>query len=143
MYSPPLFDDRPGPAQYVIGAVIPAAIGVLAGVLVGVTAAGYWVVAALAGIGAFLSGFEHTGGWSAADRGFLGGVIYGAALLIVHYLGGATAKVSLGSWPPFLVVVTALAGTLLAGAGGRIARGGHPHPATQPSASEAPLDRVE
>jgi hypothetical protein len=76
-------------------------------------------------VGAFLSGFEHPDGWDAADRGFFGGVIYGTTLLLVHQLIHNHAKVSLGSFPPFLVVVTALAGTLLAGAGGRINRSRH------------------
>jgi hypothetical protein len=97
-------------------------VGGLAGFLVGVSAAAYWVVAILAGVGAFLSGFEHSDGWDAADRGFFGGVIYGTSLLLVHELIHDQAKVSLGSFPPFLVVVTALAGTLLAAAGGHLAR---------------------
>ena len=70
----------------IIGAVIPALVGALAGFLVGASAAGYWVVALLAAVGAFLSGFEHAGGWDAADRGFFGGVIYGTCLLLVHEL---------------------------------------------------------
>ena len=106
----------------ILGAVIPALVGALAGFLVGASAAGYWVVAVLAGVGAFLGGFEHSDGWDAADRGFFGGVIYGTTLLLVHELIHNQAKVSLGSFPPFLVVITALAGTLLSAAGGRVAR---------------------
>jgi ABC-type Na+ efflux pump permease subunit len=120
MYAPPPFNERSEAQKVVLGAVIPALIGGLAGFLVGVSAAAYWVVAILAGVGAFLSGFEHSDGWDAADRGFFGGVIYGTSLLLVHELIHDHAKVSLGSFPPFLVVVTALAGTLLAAAGGRV-----------------------
>ena len=122
MYAPPPFNERSEGQKVVIGAVIPAVIGGLAGFLVGASAAAYWVVAILAGVGAFLSGFEHSDGWDAADRGFFGGVIYGTSLLLVHELIHDQAKVSLGSFPPFLVVVTALAGTLLAAAGGHLAR---------------------
>jgi ABC-type Na+ efflux pump permease subunit len=104
-----------------IGAVAPALVGALAGVLVGVSAAAYWVVAILAAAGAFLAGFEHTDGWDAADRGFFGGVIYGTSLLLVHELIHNHAKVSLGSFAPFLVVITALGGTLLSAAGGALA----------------------
>jgi hypothetical protein len=116
------FAERSEGQKVIIGAVIPALVGGLAGFLVGASSAGYWVVAVLAAVGAFLSGFEHSDGWDAADRGFLGGVIYGTTLLLVHELIHNHAKVSLGSFPPFLVVVTALAGTLLAAAGGRITR---------------------
>ena len=124
-YSPPPFSERTEGQKVLIGAVIPALVGGLAGVLVGVSAAAYWVVAILAGVGAFLSGFEHSDGWDAADRGFFGGVIYGTSLLLVHELIHDRAKVSLGSFPPFLAVITALAGTLLAAAGGRLARTQH------------------
>jgi hypothetical protein len=122
MYRPVLFRDRSRPAQIVIGGVIPAAIGALAGVLLGVAAAAYWAVGALAAVGGFLAGFEHRDGWGGADRGFFGGAIYGAALLIAHAIAGTHAKVSLGSFPPFLAVITALIGMLLGAAGGRMAR---------------------
>jgi len=121
-FTPVPFSDRSEGQKVVTGAVIPALVGALAGFLVGATVAGYWAVALLAGVGAFLGGFEHDGGWDAADRGFFGGVIYGTTLLLVHELIHNHAKVSLGNFPPFLVVVTALAGTLLSAAGGRIAR---------------------
>jgi hypothetical protein len=121
-FTPVPFAERSEGQKVIIGAVIPALVGALAGFLVGASAAGYWVVAILAGVGAFLGGFEHDGGWDAADRGFFGGVIYGTTLLLVHELIHNHAKVSLGSFPPLLVVVTALAGTLLSAGGGRVAR---------------------
>ena len=122
MYSPVLFRDRSRPAQVLIGGVIPAAFGALAGILLGVSAALYWVIALLAAVGAFVAGFEHQDGWGGADRGFFGGLIYGVALLVVHALAGTHAKVSLGSFPPFLVVITMVVGALLGAAGGRMAR---------------------
>ncbi|MGI8713767.1 MAG: hypothetical protein ACR2NR_11410 [Solirubrobacteraceae bacterium] len=122
MYDPVLLRDRPRPVQIVVGGVVPAAIGALAGVMVGASATGYWVVAALAGVGAVIAGFEHQDGWGGADRGFFGGIFYGIALLLVHALIGNQAKVSLGSFKPLLVVVTAIVGMLLSAAGGRIVR---------------------
>jgi hypothetical protein len=50
------------------------------------------------------------------------GFIYGVALLLVHAVAGTHAKVSLGSFPPLLAVITAIAGMLLSALGGRIAR---------------------
>jgi hypothetical protein len=122
MYTPVLFRDRSRPAQILIGGVVPAVIGALAGVLVGTSVVAYWVVGVLAGIGGFLAGFEHRDGWGGADRGMVGGAIYGAALLGAHALAGTHAKVSLGSFPPLLAVFTAIIGILLGAAGGRIAR---------------------
>ena len=61
----------------------------------------------------------------------VGGLIYGIALLVVHGLIGNEAKVSLGSFPPFLAVITAVIGALLGAGGGRIARLGREGAATQ------------
>ena len=122
MPLPVLFRDRSRAFQVVSGGVVPAAIGALAGVLIGVSTGAYWAVAILAGIGGFLSGFEHQDGWGGADRGLVGGAIYGTALLIAHAIAGTTAKVSLGSFPPLLAVVTAIIGMFLAAAGGRLIR---------------------
>jgi hypothetical protein len=122
MPQPVLFKDRSRPVQILLGGLIPAAIGALAGVLVGTSTTAYWVVAILAAVGGVLSGFEHQDGWGGADRGLASGAIYGAALLIAHAIAGTTAKVSLGSFPPLLAVVTAIGGMLLAALGGRIAR---------------------
>jgi hypothetical protein len=122
MYDPVLLRERPRPVQIIVAGVIPTAIGALQGVLIGASVAAYWAVAVLALIGAFFAGFEHRDGWGGADRGFFGGVFYGIALLVVHKLVGTSAKVSLGSFPPFLVVITAIIGMFTSAAGGRIAR---------------------
>jgi hypothetical protein len=123
MYQPTLFRDRPRPAQVVIGGVIPAIAGAIAGVLVGVSSGAYWGYAVVAAIGSVIGGFEHQDGWGGADRGLVAGFIYGVALLLTHTIIGTHAKVSLGSFPPFLAVITAIAGMLLSALGGRIARG--------------------
>jgi hypothetical protein len=122
MGAPTLFRDRSPTAQLVLGGVVPMLIGGLAGVLVGVSAGAYWAIAALAAVGAFLSGFEHVDGWEAADRGFISGLIYGVSLLLAHELAGTHARASLGSVPALLAVVTAIAGALLCAAGGHLAR---------------------
>lgn len=120
MYAPTLFRDRSGATQIVVGGLVPMALGALAGVLVGVSAPAYWALGALAAVGAFLAGFEHADGWDAADRGLLGGIIYGTALLLAHELAGTRPLVSLGSVPALLAVVTAVVGMLLSAAGGRL-----------------------
>jgi hypothetical protein len=120
--DPPLFRDRSRAAQVLLGGVLPAAIGAIAGIMLGVSSTAYWLVGAVAAVGGFLSGFEHRDGWGGADRGFFGGLFYGIALLGAHALAGTHATVSLGGFPPLLVVVTAVIGMLLAAAGGRLAR---------------------
>jgi hypothetical protein len=122
MYDPMLFRDRPRPAQIALGGVVPAIAGGIAGVLVGVSSGAYWGYGALVAIGAIVAGFEHQDGWGGADRGLVAGFIYGVALLVVHAIVGTHAKVSLGSFPPLLAVITAIAGMLLSALGGRIAR---------------------
>jgi hypothetical protein len=122
MFSPVQFRDRSRPAQIVLAGVLPVAIGAVAGVLVGVSSTAYWIVAIVAGLGSVLSGFEHEDGWGGADRGLGSGLVYGIALLVAHAIAGTTAKVSLGSFPPLLAVVTAIAGMFLAAFGGWLGR---------------------
>jgi apolipoprotein N-acyltransferase len=135
MEAPKLFRDRSRPEQVVLGGVVPAVFGAVAGVLVGVSATGYWILGAVVGVGGFLAGFEHQDGWGGADRGVTGGFIYGVALLLAHWIAGTDAQVSLGRLPPLLAVVTAIFGMLTSAAGGRIAR------AMRERAAPAPPDR--
>jgi hypothetical protein len=124
MYDPTLFRDRSRPVQILLGGVIPALAGALAGVLVGVSSGAYWGYGAFVAVATVVGGFEHQDGWGGADRGLAAGAIYGVALLLAHAIAGTHAKVSLGSFPPFLIVVTAIAGMLLSALGGWLARRG-------------------
>ncbi len=122
MYQPVLFRDRPRPAQIALGGVVPAIAGAVAGVLVGVSSGAYWGYAAFVAIASVVAGFEHQDGWGGADRGVVAGFVYGIGLLLAHLIAGTHAKVSLGSFPPLLAVVTAIAGMLLTATGGWLAR---------------------
>ncbi|HEY5193087.1 MAG TPA: hypothetical protein VIJ39_04330 [Solirubrobacteraceae bacterium] len=122
MQAPPLFRDRPRPTQIVLGGLVPFVFGAIVGVVIGVSAGAYWGLAALAGLGAIVAGFEHQDGWGGADRGLVGGAIFAAGILIAHAIAGTHAKVSLGSFPPLLVVIDAIAGMLLGALGGRLGR---------------------
>lgn len=122
MYQPVLFRDRPRSAQIVIGGVVPAIAGAVAGVLVGVSSGAYWGYAAFVAVASVIAGFEHQDGWGGADRGLVAGFVYGVGLLLAHLIAGTHAKVSLGSFPPLLAVVTAIAGMVLTATGGRLAR---------------------
>jgi hypothetical protein len=121
-HAPPLFRDRPRPVQIVLGGVVPLLFGGGVGVMLGVSKGGYYGLLGLAAIGGILAGFEHQDGWGGADRGLVGGALFGTGLLVAHAIAGTHAKVSLGSFPPFLAVINAIAGMLLGALGGRLAR---------------------
>ena len=122
MQPPPLFRDRPRPLQIVLGGLVPFAFGCVVGVVLGISSGAYWGLAGLAGVGGVLAGFEHQDGWGGADRGLVGGALFGTGVLVAHAIAGTHAKASLGSFPPLLVVVDALIGIGLGAIGGRLAR---------------------
>ena len=122
MQAPPLFRDRPRPLQIILGGVVPFAFGAVVGVVLGVSSGAYWGLAALAGLGGVLAGFEHEDGWGGADRGLVGGGLFGLGILLAHAIAGTKAKVSLGSFPPLLIVIDAIFGILLGALGGRLGR---------------------
>lgn len=122
MFTPTLLRDRPRPLQVILGGVVPFAVGAIAGVLLGVAAGAYWAIGVLAAVGGVLAGFEHPNGWGGADRGLVGGALYGIGLLIAHEVAGTDATVSLGSLPLLLPVVTAIIGMLLGALGGSLGR---------------------
>jgi hypothetical protein len=122
MRIPTLFRDRPRPVQIALGGAVPLLFGAVVGVLLGVSAGAYWALSAVAGLGGVLAGFEHEDGWGGADRGLVGGALFGLGVLLAHWIAGTHAKVSLGGFPPLLIVIDAIAGMLLGSLGGRIGR---------------------
>ena len=122
MHMPPLFRERSRAFQIILGGFVPLAFGAVVGVVLGISAGAYWGLAGLAALGGVLAGFEHRDGWGGADRGLVGGALFGTGLLVAHAIAGTHAKVSLGSFPPFLIVIDAIVGMLLGALGGRLAR---------------------
>jgi hypothetical protein len=120
--SAPLFRDRSRAAQIILGGVVPFLFGAGVGVVLGVSVTWYWVLAGVAAFGGVLAGLEHRDGWGGADRGLVGGAMFGLGLLIAHAIAGTEAKVSLGKFPPLLIVIDAVVGIFLGALGGRIAR---------------------
>lgn len=117
-----LFRDRSRSGQIVVAGAIPAVVGALAGVLLGASAAAYWVIGILAAVGAVLAGLEHLATGEAAKRGLIAGAVYGVALLLAHEIVGTEEKVDLGEFPPFLIVITAVVGAALTALGAWMAR---------------------
>jgi hypothetical protein len=122
MQMPLLFRERPRPVQIALGGAVPLALGAVVGVMLGISAGAYWGLSALAALGGMLAGFEHQDGWGGADRGLVGGALFGLGLLLAHAIAGTHAKVSLGGFPPLLIVIDAIFGMLVGALGGRVAR---------------------
>jgi hypothetical protein len=134
MRTIPLFSERSKPLQVVTAGVIPALFGAGTGLMLGVSATGYWILNLLALIGGVLAGLEHEDGWKGADRGLLGGTLFGAFLLIAHALAGSDAKVTLPEIQPVLVIFTAIVGMFAGALGGRLRRVVVRQPAEAPRA---------
>src|SRR5437763_6180468 len=122
MHTPTLFRDRSRPFQVIVGGVVPLLFGAVVGVVLGESSGAYWGLAALAAIGGVRAGLEHRDGWGGADRGLVGGALFGLGVLVAHAIAGTHAKVSLGGFPPFLIVIDAIAGMFLGALGGRLRR---------------------
>ena len=111
------FEDRPVRLQALAVIAGPVVLGTAAGIAVAGSATVYWVLQAVALLGGLLGGMEHRSVSTAADRGLLGGLVFGSSLLLAHAIDGRAAAVSLGSMPGFLVVITGVFGAALASAG--------------------------
>ena len=112
------FSDRSREVQILLAVVIPIIFGAIVGVVLGVSAPVYWILSLLAAIGAVLAGLEHPDARSGALRGLVMGIAYGVALLLAHAVAGTHAKVSLGSFPPLVIVIDAIVGAILSALGG-------------------------
>jgi hypothetical protein len=112
------FADRSREVQFVLAVAIPFVFGAIVGVVLGWSAGVYWILSALAALGAVLAGLEHHGPRPAAGRGLVIGAVYGIGVLLAHAVAGTDAKVSLGSFPPFVIVIDAIVGAALAALGG-------------------------
>jgi hypothetical protein len=116
------FSERSQQVQILLALVVPFIFGAVVGVVLGVSAGFYWVLSALAAIGAVLAGLEHPDPRSAALRGVVMGAVYGIGVLLAHAVAGTDAEVSLGSFPPLVIVIDAIVGAILAAIGGAISR---------------------
>jgi uncharacterized membrane protein len=114
---PTPFRERSENTQAWLAIFIPLLFGAVVGVVLGTSATWYWILLALATIAALLSGLEHAEVKEAAGRGALAGAMFGLGILAAHQLAGTDAQVSLGSFPPLLIVIDAIAGALLASLG--------------------------
>ena len=122
MGAVPLFRERSRAVQVIIAGVVPAVFGAVTGLALGWSAAAYWALSLLALIGGIVAGLEHLDGWGGADRGLVGGTLFGTFLLLAHAAVGNKAKVSLPDIQPILVIFTAIVGMFASALGGRLRR---------------------
>jgi hypothetical protein len=116
------FDERSRQVQILLAIVVPFIFGAIVGVVLGASATAYWILSAIAALGAVLAGLEHPEPRSAAIRGVVIGAVYGIGVLIAHAVAGTHAEVSLGSFPPLVILIDAIAGAILAAIGGLFSR---------------------
>ena len=118
MTKAPLLEERSPRARVVLVLIVPAAFGALTGYLLGVSEGAYLALSLLAVLGGIAAGFEHLGARPGATRGLIGGVIFGAFVLIAHEIHGAAAEAHLPEPAIVLVVLTGVIGALLGALGG-------------------------
>lgn len=116
---PELLRERPLVLQVLLPVLVPAAFGAICGWLLGVSELAYTILTVLAIAGGYFAGFEHHGWKEGAIRGFVGGALFGAFILITHDATGKTAKAKLPDPHIVLVVITTVFGVVLGAFGGR------------------------
>jgi apolipoprotein N-acyltransferase len=125
---PTLLRERSENTQVFLAVVVPLLFGAVVGVVLGTSASLYWILLAVASLGALLSGLEHPEVKEAAGRGAVAGAMFGLGILAAHQLAGTDAKVDLGSLPAALILIDAVAGALLASLGCWLATRRRPKP---------------
>jgi hypothetical protein len=120
MRRPPLLAEHPLAVRLLLAGVLPVAYGALTGVMLGVSEAVYLVLSVLGILGGIGAGFDHLGAREGALRGVLGGLLFGASILVAHELTGEEAKAALPEPAILLVVVTTVLGALFGAWGGAL-----------------------
>jgi hypothetical protein len=117
---PPLLKDQPRWLQVTLAVIVPLAYGALTGYILGTSETAYLILGLLAAFGGVAAGFDHDGAGAGAKRGIVGGLLFGAAILIAHEIDGSEAKANLPDPAVLLLVFTVLPGIALGALGGRL-----------------------
>jgi hypothetical protein len=134
--EPELFSQRSPQLQLATAIAVPAAFGLITGLVLGASEIGYLVLSLLGIGGGYFAGLEHRTIEEGFLRGIAGGLLFGTFILVGHQVSGE-AKADLPHPEILLVVITTVAGALLGALGarrrGRRSRGPVPEP---PAATE-------
>jgi hypothetical protein len=120
MQPQPLLLDRPFGLQLLLAVVIPAVYGLLTGLLLGISAAGYAVLSILGIAGGLVAGYDHEGSDQGFVRGICGGLLFGTFILVGHSVFGMEAKAKIPSTHGVLVGITTVFGGILGAIGGAL-----------------------
>ena len=119
-HMPTLLNDRPTPIRVTLAVAVPALLGVVAGVMLGVSELGYVVCALLAIAGAYLAGLEHDGARAGLLRGILGGSLFGVWILFAHgFFFDSAPKAHIPDPAIIHVAITTAFGAAFGALGGR------------------------
>ena len=119
MRQPDLLESHPPRVQLILALVVPAVLGIVVGILLGISEIAYFVLSILAIAGGYMAGKEHIGASDGALRGFTGGVLFGTFILAGHAVTGMERKAHLPEPEILLVVITTTFGIGLGALGGR------------------------
>jgi hypothetical protein len=119
MRQPDLLESHPPQLQMILALVVPAVLGIIVGILLGISEIAYLVLSVLAIAGGYMAGKEHIGASDGALRGFTGGILFGTFILASHAATGLERKAHLPEPEILLVVITTVFGIGLGALGGR------------------------
>jgi hypothetical protein len=132
-FPPPLLLSRPALTRVTLALVVPSAYGFLTGVALDKSKGVYLVLIVLAAIGGVLGGFEMYGPGQGAVRGFIGGTLFGAFILLAHQVVSGDATVKLPDPAIVYLAFTIIPGIALGAWGGQIRLNLEDRPADAPS----------
>jgi hypothetical protein len=112
--------ERPVGARVAIALVVPSVYGFVTGIALDKSQAVYIVLLVLAAIGGVLAGFEMYGSGQGAVRGFVGGTLFGAFILIAHEVITGDSTVKLPHPAILFLLFTIIPGVALGAWGGRL-----------------------
>ena len=119
MWPPVLIDERSTGQEIALIVGGPVVLGIVTGVLLGVSEIAYLVVSILAIAGGYLAGMEHAGAVEGFYRGLIGGLLFGSAILVTNGVLEKAPKADLPDPATLLIVVTTVFGVILGTLGGR------------------------
>lgn len=128
MHPQPLLADRSPGLKLVIAVIVPAGFGAITGIALGYSEPVYIVLSVLGILGGIGAGYDHDGAREGLLRGILGGLLFGAFILLAHAVSGREEKAHLPEPAVVLVIITTVLGALFGAIGGAL-RGRREHAA--------------
>lgn len=118
MRTRPLLESRPAVTQVFLATMPAFVLGILAGVVLDLSAIVYLVVLIASVLGGVLAGFEHRGAIEGGERGLVGGLVWGVGVVLGHNLLSRRATWAMPHPEGLEVVLTAIVGIPLGAIGG-------------------------